>query len=342
MFHHPSLGAALLCGTLLSALAGAPPALAAPTPKAVGFFVAPVGVPSLRFQARPGHTVTGSIRVVNLAARTRMIRLTASDLVTADSGGASFPAGRPKSTGTWLQLDTQRVVLTSHGSAKVGFRAVVPDSAEPGQHYAGIVAVDAAEAAAARKSPEQGSGVEVHHLARLALPVRLTLPGAQFTRLAATDMHFSVDASGSSLRVGLRNAGNQIIRETDLDLHIGRDGQELLAANTQIRDFITDSGISYPVAWRGSLQPGAYHVTGTIHPQAGPSLTIDQAVDFTPTLAKTLEQKTGVAAAPGDGPPVWVWALIAALLMAGTAVSVAYLRLRRRLEASRIVDSVPS
>jgi hypothetical protein len=334
MSRHPSLGAALLCGTLLIALAGAAPSSAAPTPKAVGFFVAPAGTPALRFDARPGRTVTGRIRVVNLAARGRTIRLTTADLVTADTGGASFPDERPKSTGTWLQLDQEHVVLAGHGSARVGFRAVVPASARPGQHYAGIVAVDAAEAAAAHEPPQKGDGVEVHHLARLALPVRLTVPGAQFTRLAATDMHFSVDASGSSLRVDLRNAGNKIIRETTMELHISRDSRELLAVRNQIRDFITDSEISYPVAWRDTLHPGTYHVTGTIRPRGGPPVSIDKTVDFTPKLAKALDEKTGTPAAPGDGQPIWIWALLAAVLAAGAAVTTAYLRLRRRLKAA--------
>lgn len=335
MSRHPHLGAALLGCSLLLTLAGAPASSAAPAPeREIGFLVAPVGTPSLRFPAEPGQTVTGRIRIVNLAAKGRTIRLTTADLVTADTGGASFPSEPPTSTGTWLELGRERVVLEGHEKETVGFRVAVPASAGPGQHFAGIVAVDAAEAATARRPSTKGEGVEVRHLARLALPVRLTVPGARFTQLAVTDMHFSVDASGSSLRVGLRNAGNEIVRETDMDLHISRDGKELLAARNEIRDFITGTEISYPVAWRGALQPGAYEVTGTIRPLGGSPITIDQTVEFTPELAETLEQKTGTPAAPADGQPLWIWALLAAVLAAGGAVTTAYLRLRRRINAA--------
>lgn len=335
MSRHLIPGAALLCSTLVAALAAAAPSSAAATTKAVGFLIAPVGTPSLRLDVRPGQTVTGSIQVVNLDAHGRTVHLTTADLVTADAGGASFPAERPRSVGMWLHLDKERVVLAAHGSARVGFRAVVPTSVEPGQHYAGIVAVDAVDAATASKPSKTGEGVEVRQLARLALPVRLTVPGALFTRLAVTDMHFSVDASGSSLRVGLRNAGNEIIRETEMDLHISRDGAELLAARNEIRDFITDSEISYPVTWRGTLHPGTYSVTGTIRPRGGPPLPIDQKIEFTPKLAATLEQKTGIpAAAGGDGQPVWIWAIMAAVLTAGAAIATAYLRLKRRLRVA--------
>ena len=179
-----------------------------------------------------------------------------------------------------------------------------------------------------------GEGVEVRHLARLALPVRLTVPGARTTRLEVTGMSFSVDASGSSLRVGLRNAGNEIVRLTDMDLRISRGGRELLTVDHKIRDFITQSEISYPVAWRGTLHPGAYQVTGTVRPRGGPALSIDQTVEFTPELAEAFEQKTGTPAAPDDRRPIWIWALLAGVIAGGFAVTVAYLRLRRRLAAA--------
>lgn len=203
---HRHLGAALLCATALAASA---PAAAAPQKSSdVGFFVAPVGTPSLRFVAQPGEQTSGRVRIENLSGSPRTIRLTTSDLVTADTGGASFPAEAPKAVGTWLELDRAKVHLSPGAHAIVGFRAVLPSTAEPGEHYAGIVAVDAADAAAAER-PAQGEGVEIRHLARLALPVRLTVPGPLTRRLALTDMQFTVDASGSSLRVELQNAGNQ-------------------------------------------------------------------------------------------------------------------------------------
>ncbi|MEA2323488.1 MAG: hypothetical protein QOD81_3338, partial [Solirubrobacteraceae bacterium] len=100
---------------------------------------------------------------------------------------------------------------------------------KPGEHYAGIVAVDAAQADAARKPAKARGRVSVHQLARLALPVRLTVPGPLSTRLALTKLRFGVDASGPSLRIGLRNAGNQIIRQTAIDLEVTtQDGRSLL------------------------------------------------------------------------------------------------------------------
>jgi hypothetical protein len=324
------LAAALLCGATITASAAAsPPALGATKPPAkVGFLIGPVGIPSLRFAADPGETITGRVRVENLAARPRTVRLTAADLVTADTGGASFPATAPKAIGRWLDLGRAQVRLAAHAGTTVSFQAQVPPQAKSGEHYAGIVAVDAADAAAARKPSKARGGVSVRHLARLALPVRLTVPGLLATRLALTEMHFGVDASGASLRIGMRNAGNQIIRETALELEVTQDGRSLLSIREEIADFITDSAISYPAAWNGALKRGAYRVTGVIRPRGGPPVRVDQTIAFTPKLADTLERETARPSAPGDAQPIWLWLALAAALTAAGAVSVAYVRLR--------------
>lgn len=329
---HRYLGAAVLCGVTLAA--SAPASAATQKTAEVGFLIAPVGQPSLRFSAQPGETITGRVRIENLADRSRTIRLTAADLVTADTGGASFPTAAPKAVGTWLTLDREQVRLAARGGTIVGFSARVPASATPGEHYAGIVAVDAADAAATKKPGKARDGVEIRHLARLALPVRLTLPGPIAARLALTEMHFSVDASGSSLRIGLRNAGNRIVRKTNIELKVSQGDRKLLTVSDEVRDFITDSSISYPVAWRGQLRPGSYRVTGVIRPQGAPPINVDQTVDFTSKLAQTLEQKTGTPAAPSDDQPFWIWALLAIVLTAGGAITTAYVRLRRRLRTA--------
>ena len=98
----------------------------------------------------PGQTITGRVRIENLATRSRIVRLTTSDLVTADTGGPSFPATAVNRVGAWLTLDHEQVLLPAHTGTTVSFTAHVPPQATTGEHYAGIVAVDAAEAAAAR------------------------------------------------------------------------------------------------------------------------------------------------------------------------------------------------
>ncbi|MGZ5398297.1 MAG: hypothetical protein ACXWEI_23440, partial [Mycobacterium sp.] len=132
----------------------------------------------------------------------------------------------------------------------------------------------------------------------------------------------------------MRNAGNQIIRETGIELQVTQDGKSLLSVRDEISDFITGSAISFPAAWRGELKPGSYRVKGILRPQGGPPVAVDQTVAFTPKLAKTLERKTGKPVAPGDGQPIWIWIALAVALTAAGAITVAYLRLRRRLRTA--------
>jgi hypothetical protein len=328
--------AAMLCAvTLVASAVASPPAAfgAAKGPAHPGFSVAPLGKPSLRFAAQPGDTIIGRVRVQNLGARSRTVQLSASDLLTADSGGPSFPATPPEGIGRWLKLGRDNVRLPAHGGVTISFRAIVPADATAGEHYAGIVALDIAEAAAAR-APSMARGVSVRHLTRLALPVRLTVPGALVARLALTEIRFGVDASGSSLRVGLRNDGNRIIRATDIDLRVGKDGRRLLSIHDEIRDFIPTAAISYPTAWRGQLRRGVYRVTGVVRPDGGAPIHVDQQVSFTPKLADQFKRQTGMTAAPGDGQPMWIWTALAAALALATAATLAHVRLRRRLRAA--------
>jgi hypothetical protein len=334
--HHLPV-AGLLCGMALaaSAAASSPPALgASKEPAGVGFSVAPVGRPTLRFDARPGGTITGRVRVENLDARPRTVQLFAADMVTADTGGASFPATPPVGVGTWLTLDRPLVRLPAHGGRTVGFHGGMPGDAGTGQHFAGIVAVDTREAAAARAPARNARGVSVRHLTRLALPVRLTAPGPLATHLAVTGITFGVDASGSSLRVALRNDGNRIVRATGIDLKVSKGGRRLLVIDEHIQDFIPSSAISFPVAWRGQLKQGTYHVTGVIRPKGGASVRVNQDVIFGPKLADRLERKTGDAAPADHGQPPWIWIALGGLFAAAGGVTLAYVRLRRAVAKS--------
>ncbi|HWH92430.1 MAG TPA: hypothetical protein VNT03_01100 [Baekduia sp.] len=323
---------ALLCGMAFAACAAAssPPAFAATKqPAGVGFSVAPVGRPSLRFDARPGETITGRVRVENFDRRARTVRLVGADLVTADTGGPTFPTTAPAGAGRWLTLERPLVRLPAQGSRTVPFHATMPPDATSGQHFAGIVAVDAGDAAAARAPAKKARGVSVRRLTRLALPVRLTAPGVLVSHLAMTDLAFDVDASGSSLRVGLRNDGNRIVRTTGINLKVSQGGRRLLMIDEEIQDFIPASAISFPAAWPGQLKRGTYRVTGVIRPKGAAAIRVDQDVIFGAKLAERLERKTGDRAPADDGQHGWVWIAVGCLSLGAGGVSVAYVRLRR-------------
>jgi hypothetical protein len=332
--------AALSCVLALAAVGAAAPAAQAASSKAsplsTGFSVTAVGQDGIfRSAARAGKTVSGRVRVRNLRARSIVVTLSAADALTADVGGVSFPKGAPRAAGGWLTLSRTTVRLRAGSSTLVSFTARVPSvGVAAGEHYAGIVAVDAAMAKAAA-APGHRRGVSVRHLTRLALPVKLTTPGAVVHHLALDKLAFGVDASGSQLRLALRNDGTIITRATTIKLAVRRAGRLLFDVDERVGDFLPGTAISFPIAWRGRLAAGTYDVTGVIRPRHAPAIRVDQAVTFTPKLGRQLEQRSGVKALPpagGSGPSALLWLALAAALGLAAFAATAYLRLRHRLK----------
>lgn len=327
---------ALLCATA-AVLAGVlvTPAGAATRPK---FELSPVTRdPYPRFAVRPGATVTGAVRLHSRLGRSQTVRLQALDLVTARTGGIEFASGRPHATGAWLALQRRDVTLAARASRVVRFTAHVPADVAPGQHFAGIVAINRSELRRAQ-APARRAGVELRSVTRVALPVRFRVAGAAVRRLAVRGVAFAADASGSRLDLDMRSTGHLLVRETDVDLRVAQaSGRKLFRRHATLSEFIPQTAIRYPVAWHGTPRPGTYRVTGTIRPKGGPVVHVDESVTFGTPQAKKVQQQTGVAPGGDGGPPLILIAALGAALLLAIAASVGYLRLRRRLARAQAV-----
>lgn len=322
----------LLPLALTAAAATAPSAATAAPPQSVPFTLSAVGARDYhRYAVEPGDTVRGTLRVVNRSRQTRVIRLQALDLVTADTGGIHFRPGRPTGVGRWLRLERRDVRLAPGARQRVRYTGRVPANAAPGQRFAGLVALDRAELRASRRAPAGGRSVVLHHLTRLALPVRFTVPGAARRRLAAGLARFAADASGSRIDLPLRDAGGRLVREALIDLAVtDEEGRPRFRHRARFAEFVPRTAIRYPIAWRGPSAEGRYRLVGTITPKGAPVVRIDQRISFTRRRASELERESGVVAAPGSTPFGLVAGLAAALMFALLA-SAAYVRTRRRL-----------
>lgn len=325
----------LLCALALAAPAAAP---AAAQSAPVDFDLEPAARSAFpRFDGvRPGASVNTAIRLENRSRRPRIIRLQNLDLTTADTGGIIFGPDGPRRTGQWITVAERDVRLDGRSSRVVRLHANVPTDAAPGDHYAGVVAVDRAALRRAASKAGNGRSVELKHVTRLGLPVRFRVPGRAVRRLDLGKVGFGVDAAGSRIDVGLRNTGRRLVKRADADLRVVRasDGKQLFRQRGAIADIVPDAAIAYPVAWQGRLTEGRYRIVGTIRPHGAPVIHVDEQVSFTQTRSKELERHTGTPAAPAEDLPwLLLGALGAAVLVAG-ALAAGYLRLRRRLEAA--------
>jgi hypothetical protein len=290
--------------------------------------------PYPRFVARPGQTVSGAVRLHSRTGKPQTVRLQALDLVTARTGGVEFASGRPHATGAWLKLQRRDVALPARATRIIHFTARVPADAAPGQHYAGIVAINRAELRRAQ-APAHKAGVELRAVTRIALPVRFRLPGTAGRSVGARRLAFAADASGSRLDLDLRSTGRLLIRETQVDLRVAeQSGRKLFRHKATLSEFIPQTTIRYPIAWHGTPKPGTYRLTGTVKPEGGRVVRIDKTVTFGKPEAKKVRQQAGAAPshdAGAGGPPLALVIALGAALLLAIAASVGYLRLRRRL-----------
>lgn len=324
--------AALLCAAALPAL---PHTAEAAAPSRVELELSPTGreaYPHLR--AERGETVHSRVRVTNSARRSRVVLLQALDAMTAASGGPDFRALRTPRTAGWVRLQHRELRLAAGEARTVAFVTRVPRDARAGEHYAGIVAVDREELRRAAAVPgRRGTSVVVRHVTRLALPLKVTVPGAASRTVTAGAPELESDASGARIDLPLHNTGGLLVRSARVDLEVrrGSDDKPLFRERTRLAELMPGTGLRHALRWQGQPAEGDYHVVGTVRPKGAAPIAVDQHVEFTRARAKHVEQITGKAVAPGSSVPVALVAGLAAALLLAGAASVGYLRMRRRM-----------
>jgi hypothetical protein len=132
-----------------------PAAVAAPSPRAVGFDEPGVTFglqptqtvgkpfrPNFVLDLPPGGEAHDTFRVRNDGSATQTFTLFAGDAFNAATGAIDLKAtGKPsRDIGTWITLEKNSIELAGGQFADVGFTLKVPASATPGDHTAGIVA----------------------------------------------------------------------------------------------------------------------------------------------------------------------------------------------------------
>ncbi len=181
-------GAMAVLATLALAATAASPASAAtlPSPRPVAFALSPVATAgALRLRGTRGQVLHGAVLVRNVSRHPVTVILQAADIQNASNGNADYITAPLSVTGRWLHLTTRRVRLAPHTGRQVGFTVSVPAGAGGASHYAGIVAINAADlAVTAARGTAKGRTFTFHRIDRQALPVTIRLPGRLSRTLA--------------------------------------------------------------------------------------------------------------------------------------------------------------
>jgi hypothetical protein len=259
-----------------------------------------------------------------------------ADIETSTNGNAAYITTRLQHAGRWLQLSATTIHLAPRAERQVAYTVRIPAAVSGGSHYAGIVAIDAAELshpAARDKGTSKGHGFVIYRISRQALPLTIRLPGRLSDGLSLRSVKLSVAPSGASLMLGLLPGGTELTESAQVNLRIVRGHRTIFTSDTELGQLFPGSPLSYRIAWPGAPTPGAYRVLGTIRPVGSAVITIDRTVKYTSAKASLLESETPPGPAthvPGSGVPGWVWIALCVAVALLIGLSLAVWKLTRR------------
>jgi hypothetical protein len=311
--HPPSGAVVLLVGLALAAFATAPAQAAAPAaPARATFALTAAGkTGALRLRGSAGRTVHGTVLVRNLSARAVSVRLQRADVRNASNGNADYATTRPSAAGRWVTLATRTVRLAPKAARRIAFAVHVPAGTSGAKHYAGIVAVDAADLVrAARNRTRAGtSSFTISRISRQALPITIRLPGPLSRSLVLRSLKLVVAPAGAGLVLGLRPVGTTLIESAPIRLRVSRGARTILTHASTLGQLFPDDSFDFRIPWVGRPTEGSYRVRGVIRPRAAAPVYIDQRITFTSAKADELTRVTPPIAGPtaSSGLPTWVW-----------------------------------
>ena len=219
---------ALAASAAAPATAASPPAASKPT-----FALSHTGAGASaggRMRATPGRTLHGAVLVSNVSRRRITVRLQPADVRNATNGNADYVATGLSQTGRWLRLSTRTVRLAPRSSRRIAFAVRVPATARGASHYAGIVAVDASELAAAKapRKRSKAAGFTISRINRQALPLTIRLPGPLTRKLTLRSVALDVQPSGAGLVLGLLPRGTVLMQDAKVKLRVSRGKRTIL------------------------------------------------------------------------------------------------------------------
>ncbi len=299
---------ALPAALVLAAFAAAPASAAALSPTPGAFTLSPVGMtssPSLH--GTPGRMLKGAVLVRNLSRHPITVILQRADIRNASNGNADYVTRGLAGTGRWLHLSAGRVRLGPHAWRQVAYRVRVPTAAAGGSHYAGIVAINAADfsvAAAHRQS--KGRKFTFYRISRQAIPLTIHLPGRLSRSLSLHSVKLVIAPIGAGLVLGLVPGGSELTEQARVKLRVLR-GKRVIFTSTSTLGQLFPGSLNYRISWPGHLSEGTYHVLGTIRPAGIATIHINRTIKFTGALANRLARDTVPTTKPaGSGPPGWM------------------------------------
>jgi hypothetical protein len=324
---------ALPAALALAAFAAAPATAAAASPSPVAFALSTPGTTSsIRLHGTPGRVLHGAVLVRNLSRHPIVVILQRADIQNASNGNADYVTTHLLGTGRWLHVSAESVALAPDASRQVAYTVSIPSAATGGSHYAGIVAINAADfSAAATRGRAKGTAFTFYRISRQALALTIHLPGRLSRSLSLRSVKLILQPIGAGLVLGLLPGGTELTQGARVHLRVLRGARTIFTYASTLGQMFPGGGLSYRVPWPGRPAPGPYRLLGTIRPQGSALINIDRTISFTLQSAAQLSRVTPPAAQlPGAGAPRWVWIALGCGATLLIALSLAVWKLAHR------------
>ena len=254
----------VLCA-LVAGLAVVPAALAGEASFALRPVTFDPDVPATQsyyiFDSQRGATIRTEVRVTNVGTVPGTALLYAVDATTGRTSGAVYRSGSAKrrDVGRWIVLSERRIMLGPQESRVIPFSVIVPRGTRAGEHVGGIVAQNlAVQTGAATQVGKRGGSVQIRlrHLTIVAVEVKL--PGRRVERVLVQSIKAGTEAGYPAVEVGLRNAGNVMVKPRLRFRIVDRHGTTLLDQRRVLDTLVPQTAIGYPVILSRALRPGDY------------------------------------------------------------------------------------
>jgi hypothetical protein len=225
------------------------------------------------FSGRPGQTVHGEVRVIDVGGTGGRTSLYAVDATTGQTSGAVYRSRQEprRDVGGWIALEHGSVELAPGKSKVVPFTIRIPSGATPGQHLGGVVAQRSMSSAGGEGKGRHNFQVKVQELSVVA--VQVDLPGPQRVKMTLTGIGAGGQPGHQALLLGIGNAGNVLLKGRGSLKVVDHSGRLVQSRRFGLDTFVPHTHIYFPVYVQGkALPPGRYRGTIAIS-YRGHSLT---------------------------------------------------------------------
>lgn len=278
---------ALLFGAVVASAAtiggfGARPALIDPNnPATRAYFI---------IDAKAGGTRREAVVVTNSSAHPVDLAVSAVDGLTGVTSGVVYANAGVAVTqaGAWVTPAVKAVRVAPRSTLRVHFAVKIPDSAQPGDHLAGL-------ALQALQPSKSGHKFSVKVIMRTVIGIELKVPGAAAPRIQLSSVALAPlpGTQVPSAVVTLQDVGRRLCQPR---LTVAIKGQGAAHRATQtLGTILPGDKIAFPFKWPGSLSHGRYAVTATAA-ACGPQTVLHTIANYAAAGSSSGSTPSGVGA----------------------------------------------